>query len=61
MGLRLIKFVGSWVRKFFGALGSQNPGTKKQESISGEPFILPVVAESFSLEMSLDHCSFQLF
>ena len=41
VGLRLIKFVGSWVRKKFGALGSQNPGTKKQESISGKPFILP--------------------
>lgn len=59
VGLRLIKFVGSWVRKKFGALGSQNPGTKKQESIPGEPLILPVVVESFSLEMSLDNC--QLF
>ena len=47
VGLRLIKFVGSWVRKKFGALGSQNPGTKKQESISGEPFILPCCTWEF--------------
>ena len=45
--------MGSWVHKILAR--------KKQESISGEPFFLPVVAESFSLEMSVDHCSFQIY
>ena len=47
--------MGPWVHKQnLWGFGFIKSWYEKQESISGEPFILPVVAESFSLEMSLD-------